>query len=373
MSCQRRSRATTQVVALVAAVFAMSWSGHVDSAVALERGATVATMVRNVGVHRSELWTNLARLTGERAATVGGVSVRIRTRYARSGTPIRRAEQYIYERLSAFGLTSVTYQSFGGSAPGRNVVGEIRGSIEPERVVVIGAHLDDLPTTGRSPGADDNASSCAALIYLAKHLAGQRFARTIRFVFFGGEECGRLGSKAYVAAVPSGDDIVATVVADAIAWNPSGSRVLKLHTREASDTPGVSGDIRIARTLKATVAAYGITRVRPRILRDAREASDHASFWHRGYSAIWVSDDLTSPWFHTPGDTMGRLSRRYYVAVVKSLLATTAHLAGIAPPADAAGGQAVHEKSAAVRPSTQGQRRSRSCRSFARPRGGQRS
>jgi len=351
-----------QVVTLVVAVLTISWSGHVDPAVALERDATVASMVRDVGVRQSELWTNLARLTGEKAATVGGNQVYIRTRYARSGTPIRRAEQYVYERLSSFGLSSVTYQPFSGFAYGRNVVGEITGSSEPGKVVLIGAHLDDLPTTGRAPGADDNASSCAALIYLAKHLARQRFARTIRFVFFGAEECGYLGSRAYVsAASSSGDDIVATVVADAVAWNPSGSRVLKLHTRDSAHTTAAAGDIRIARTLKAVVTAYGITRVKPRILRDARGVSDHASFWRRGYSAVWVSDDLTSPYFHTPRDTVERFSRRYYVAVVKSLLATTAHLARIQAPADPTASVPAGEGSSAAWLGAAGAESRRSC------------
>ena len=51
-----------------------------------------------------------------------------------------------------------------------------------------------MPATGRAPGADDDGSGCSVLMYLARHLAGQRFARTLRFVFFGGEEVGGAGS-----------------------------------------------------------------------------------------------------------------------------------------------------------------------------------
>jgi Zn-dependent M28 family amino/carboxypeptidase len=43
-----------------------------------------------------------------------------------------------------------------------------------------------------SPGADDNASGCAALLQAAEILADKDFAFTIRFVFFTGEEQGKV-------------------------------------------------------------------------------------------------------------------------------------------------------------------------------------
>lgn len=90
------------------------------------------------------------------------------------------------------------------AASGRNVIGVIAGS-DPklrEEAVVIGAHLDHLGIFKGElyPGADDNASGVAALIEIAKALAGLeiRPKRTVVFAFWTGEEEGKFGSGFYV-------------------------------------------------------------------------------------------------------------------------------------------------------------------------------
>ena len=90
----------------------------------------------------------------------------------------------------------------------RNVVGVLPGS-DPQKskeAVVIGAHYDHVGLGGRlsvAPeltgqvhnGADDNASGTAAVMEMARQAVSQRgrFARTLVFVTFAGEERGLLG------------------------------------------------------------------------------------------------------------------------------------------------------------------------------------
>lgn len=79
------------------------------------------------------------------------------------------------------------------------LVGEIRGSVYPDQVVVLGAHLDSWdPGTG----AQDNGTGVATVVDAARELSSlpQPPKRTIRFVLFGGEEQGMIGSSAYVKA-----------------------------------------------------------------------------------------------------------------------------------------------------------------------------
>jgi hypothetical protein len=77
-----------------------------------------------------------------------------------------------------------------------NVIGEIRGAIRPEEIVVMGAHLDswDLGT-----GALDNGANTVLMIDVARQIVrlGLRPARTIRFVLWNGEEQGLNGSLGY--------------------------------------------------------------------------------------------------------------------------------------------------------------------------------
>jgi carboxypeptidase Q len=94
-----------------------------------------------------------------------------------------------------------------------NVIAEILGRELPAEVVIVGAHLDSWqPGTG----AQDNGTGVASVLEAARAIKalGRAPRRTIRFVLFGGEEEGLLGSTAYVrshvADLPKIDAIVIT-------------------------------------------------------------------------------------------------------------------------------------------------------------------
>ena len=84
-----------------------------------------------------------------------------------------------------------------------NVIGIVEGS-DPklrDEAIIIGAHLDAVGSPGcLFPGALDNGSGSVDILAAARALAasGVKPARTIIFIFFGGEECGLYGSKKYV-------------------------------------------------------------------------------------------------------------------------------------------------------------------------------
>lgn len=77
-----------------------------------------------------------------------------------------------------------------------NVVAEIPGRDLPNEVVIVGGHLDSWhPGTG----AQDNGTGAATAVDVARAIraSGRPPRRTVRFVLFGGEEQGLLGSVAY--------------------------------------------------------------------------------------------------------------------------------------------------------------------------------
>ena len=80
----------------------------------------------------------------------------------------------------------------------RNVVAEIPG-VNPAETILLGAHFDSWDP---AEGANDNGSGVAAILESARILKSLRVRpqRTIRFVFFSGEEQACLGSRAYAAA-----------------------------------------------------------------------------------------------------------------------------------------------------------------------------
>lgn len=78
-----------------------------------------------------------------------------------------------------------------------NTVADIRGTEKPDEMVIIGGHLDSWDL---AQGATDNGTGTMAILEVARTLKaiGVKPKRTIRFVMFGGEEQGFLGSRAYV-------------------------------------------------------------------------------------------------------------------------------------------------------------------------------
>jgi Zn-dependent M28 family amino/carboxypeptidase len=60
---------------------------------------------------------------------------------------------------------------------------------------MVGAHLDSVAA---GPGMNDNASGSAAILKIARQLAGTKPVNTVRFGWWGGEELGLLGSRYYL-------------------------------------------------------------------------------------------------------------------------------------------------------------------------------
>lgn len=79
-----------------------------------------------------------------------------------------------------------------------NVYAAIKGTKQPDSVVVITAHYDHLGGMGKDtyfPGANDNASGVSLLLSLARFYAKNPPSYTVAFICFGAEEAGLIGSK----------------------------------------------------------------------------------------------------------------------------------------------------------------------------------
>ena len=77
-----------------------------------------------------------------------------------------------------------------------NILGDLPGKTYPDEIVMLGSHYDGHDI---SQGASDPASGVVAVMEAARILSkfGSPFPRTVRFVLWGVEEIGLLGSRAY--------------------------------------------------------------------------------------------------------------------------------------------------------------------------------
>jgi hypothetical protein len=282
-------------------------------------------------VQQTNLLVSLRRVSGEEPVAAGGDAYVIATRHTASGTSVQNATQFAYEHIQALGL-DVRYHNWNRSGyANRNVIGTQPGTVYSNELVLITAHLDDMPGGARAPGADDNASGSVAVLTAAGLFSQLRFERTVRFVLFTGEEQGLLGSAQYAAdAYAAGDNIVAVFNMDMLAWDGSGGPRLRLHTRTTGN-PGYSNDLFIASVFTNVVSTYGLSNsLTPVITPDADGASDHSSFWSKGYPAIFAEQDYPgdfNPYYHTANDTLAHLNMNYFTAYARAALGTVAHLA----------------------------------------------
>lgn len=190
----------------------------------------------------------------------------------------------LLERWHAAGAEVTVRVALARRAPTARGVNLVAWPPLPPRVVV-GAHLDTVPTTS---GAYDNAAGVALLLAVAASLP-PALADTTAFVLFDGEEAGLIGSEAFCAAH-------AGALATASFVNLDG--VGRGELLEAWIWPEALDEV--------AVAAFEDGRPDPLRLEvkfPPPPASDHMAFAARGVPSImWTVDDQEI--IHTARDTV---------------------------------------------------------------------
>lgn len=314
------------------------------SSVASVRAASVFTTDTRVRamvgeVNRTTVSSFVATLSGETTATVGGAPYRILTRATGSGTPIAKATQYAHEYMVRKGL-GVTYHQWSPEAP-PSLVATTTGTTRASEIVLVIAHLDDAPTSGIAPGADDDASGVAAIMAAADICSRRKFQRTIRFVLFTGFEQSLLPCDRYAQdAHDRGDNIVAVLNLDMIGYN-NGTARFEMHTRAPTEA-GYAPELEMAGMITKIVPGYGLSSSLIPALRSGQYYTAVNSFRKYGYPGLLLIEQKEdfNPYPHTADDRLSKLDTLYLQNVTKVAVALVGHLAMLAPPPNSAGGSA---------------------------------
>ncbi len=166
----------------------------------------------------------------------------------------------------------------------RNVIAEKRGI--GDDVVVVGAHYDTIPEG--SVGANDNASGTAVILALAEALSAQSLPFTIRFVSFGSEEVGLLGSRHYVASL---SDTELEPIKAMLNFDVVGSGAYT----------AVSGNRELTNAASKLAADLQVQAQQGALPRGA--TSDHAPFETAGVPVLFIwAPDISR--INSPGDTL---------------------------------------------------------------------
>ena len=225
-----------------------------------------------------------------------------------------------------------------------NLEAMLPGHGAADEIIVIGAHYD---TVAGSPGADDNASGVAALLELARLLAGTTLPRTVRFVAFANEEApffygDEMGSKLYAArAHAQGDRIEAMLSLETMGYftdQPGSQRYPFPFNYLYPDTGnfiGFVGNFSSRPLVRQAVGAFRASTAFPSEGVAAPSGmegihwSDHWSFWQAGYPAIMVTDTapFRYPHYHDATDTPEQLDYTGLARVTGGLAEVVAVLA----------------------------------------------
>jgi hypothetical protein len=248
---------------------------------------------------------------------------------------LNRAAGYIRNDFASSGFSLVEEHPFkadGYDLTNLEVV--VPGTSKPEEVLVIGAHYDTVPGT---PGADDNGSGCAAVLWLARRFRQQPCARTVRFVAFSREEthdtqC--MGSYAYAKRCRErGDKVLGMLSLEMLGVysDEEGSQKypwpFKLFYPTKGNFIGFVGSTKSADFVRRCVGSFrkgskfpceGVAA--PDWVKDATR-SDHLGFWLYGYPGLMITDtsNFRFPLYHTKEDTPDKLNFDRFAQVVAGL------------------------------------------------------
>ncbi len=205
-----------------------------------------------------------------------------------------------------------------------NLEAVLPGHSAADEIIVAGAHYDSVAGT---PGANDNASGVAALLELARLLAGKALPRTVRFVAFANEEApffygDEMGSNLYAArAHAQGERIEAMLSLETIGYytdQPASQRYpfpFNFFYPDTGNFIGFVGNLSSWRLVRRAIGAFRASTAFPSEGVAAPSGiegvhwSDHWSFWQAGYPAIMVTDTapFRYPHYHSATDTPEKL------------------------------------------------------------------
>ena len=249
----------------------------------------------------------------------------------KAGSPdAAKAAEYIVREYESAGVKPLFregwYDNFTlPGSPGvtfKNVVGLIEGS-DPAlkgELIVLGAHYDHLGVKNGQiyNGADDNASGSAAVIEIARALAGTRTRRSIIIAAFDAEEIGLHGSTHLAHRLDTlGFTIKLMMSVDMVGWLREG---------KALQLTGVA-TIRDGKKILASQAGKTSIKIDARNFeRSVFTATDTEGFARKGIPTLAVTTGLKSP-YHKPEDDAERIDYEGLDQVTEYLSGLTQEMA----------------------------------------------
>jgi hypothetical protein len=251
----------------------------------------------------------------------------IRSRHASYNFNKDEMVPWFCDLLREYGCDSVFEQDINSSnydAP--NPVGIRVGEKYPSytRYYIVGGHPDAMPRQDINYGADDNATGASMVLEAARVMQNYNFEYTIVYMGFNAEEVGLLGSKRWAEVADArGDTILGTISYDMAGHTGSRER---FRIRYYTELPGCE---EYAYLFENASDMYTQLDLYVASLSSINGWSDHASFWRKGFLALYgMEGEMSSNVYHTLGDTVdcpdGLNNFPFFRRTVQASIAATA-------------------------------------------------
>lgn len=296
--------------------------------------------------------TAISQLSGAIPVTIDGQETRIETRYSYAmftNQPNAKAKEFLLQTLrqwvpeNQITVEPYVYVDGMGGNTWYNIIVTFPGTVTPQEQILFTAHYDSCvvfegdPMVS-APGADDNGTGIATLLEAVRIFSTMKFERTLKVIFFSGEENFQQGSKAY-AEQHANENIMVVLNMDMFGIDKDGDRCFEIYVGE------LPGSQKIADLLLQTIQENQLNLKADYLVSNAYAKADQKSFWDQNIPAITVMEnflpdyspggcegviDRTDYW-HLPGDKIETLNLEYAFDIGKAGILTVLKLAGAMP------------------------------------------
>lgn len=205
----------------------------------------------------------------------------------------------------------------GAAMQGINLLAVVRGTVEPERYIVVTAHFDHLGVRNGEiyNGADDNASGTAAVLEFARRLRAAPPRHSVILALLDAEEMGLRGAAALVENPPVPlQSIVMNLNMDMISRSEEGllwaagthhyPQFKPIIESVAADAPVT---LRMGHDTPSDTPGY-----------DWTFSSDHGPFHRAGIPFLYFGVE-DHDGYHQPSDIAGDITPEFYIDAVETV------------------------------------------------------
>ncbi|HUG28331.1 MAG TPA: M20/M25/M40 family metallo-hydrolase [Gemmatimonadales bacterium] len=244
-----------------------------------------------------------------------------------TGTPgNERARRFLLAQLRGIGVAPLggsfehpfdftTRQ--GAAMQGINLLAVVRGTVEPERYIVLSAHFDHVGVRDGEiyNGADDNASGTAAVLEIARRLRAAPPRHSVILALFDAEEMGLRGAAAFVESPPvPRESIMLNLNMDMVSRSEEGL----LWAVGTSHYPQLKPVIEAVAAQAPVTLRMGHDTVSDTPGYDWTFSSDHGPFHRAGIPFLYFGVE-DHEGYHKPSDDAEAITPEFYLNAVETV------------------------------------------------------